>query len=99
MGHARRHSRELELELGLEQPERMRRYERWLRSPFSEEYIDRSRSRLARHSCRVYSELCEHHIGSNKAFVEDAVNGCKSTPCERCGCSNEFDSCGDRICW
>lgn len=84
------------LQLGLEEPELMRRHERWLRSPFLEEEVDRSSCRLARHGYKVYADLCEHHVDSKcEHIVEDAL----STECERCGCSRPFDEYGDRICW
>lgn len=97
----KRHERELAL--GLEQPERMRRCERWLRSPFLQEEADRSSCRLARHGCKVYSgDLCEHHFESKSIqSLDNVVKACStsSSECVRCGCSGAFDEYGDRVCW
>lgn len=74
----------------------MRRHERWVRSPFSEDTANCTRYRSERHTCKAFHDLCEHHVStSSLQKVKKAI----TRECARCGCSSPFDRYGDRICW
>lgn len=83
-------------QLGSKEVELMPRHERWLRSSFSEDYSKLWRFCPAWRGHRAFDDFCEHHIASQS---ETHLNKSNEVECVRCGCSKEFDTYGDRICW
>lgn len=99
----RREDRRLHLaQFGLEEPELMPRFERWLRSPFSEERVDRTRRCKILRRNKSYIDCLQNGHGVDTAVVPAATTEAaknREPECPRCGCSHDFDNYGDRICW